>query len=78
MFKHVKAKGSKEKNQSFLKTEISAPIKDSNEESDNKLPDLNKYRESKIVQIPGGLQSNNSSEKSKLEKFVISKANTRT
>ena len=74
MFKHVEPRGSKEKKQTILTNGISAPIKNSNLES-VKLPNLGQYRKSKIVQIPGGLESNNISEKLQLEKFVLTNAN---
>lgn len=81
MLKHVKSRGSREKNQTILTNEISAPIKNLNLES-VKLPNLGLYRKSKIVQIPGGLESNNFSEqlqprteKLKLEKFDMTNAN---
>ena len=77
MLKHVKTIGLKEKSQPTLTHVISAPIKDSNFGPD-KLPDLGLYRESKIVEIPGDLQANNSPEKPKLEKFVITEANSRS
>ena len=59
MLKHVKTIGLKEKSQPTLTHVISAPIKNSNL-GPVKLPDLGLYRESKIVQIPGDLQANNS------------------
>lgn len=75
MLKHVKTIGLKEKSQPTLTHVISAPIKNSNL-GPVKLPDLGLYRESKIVQIPGDLQANNSLESPTLEKFVITKANS--
>lgn len=77
MLKHVKTIGLKEKSQPILTHVISAPIKNSNL-GPVKLPDLGLYRESKIVQIPGDLQANNSPESPTLEKFVITKANSRS
>lgn len=77
MLKHVKTIGLKEKSQPTLTHVISAPIKNSNL-GPVKLPDLGLYRESKIVQIPGDLQANNSPESPTLEKFVITKANSRS
>ncbi len=77
MLKHIKPVGLKEKSQPTLTHGISAPIKNSNL-GPVKLPDLGLYRESKIVQIPGDLQANNSPENPKLEKFVIAKANSRS
>lgn len=81
MLKHVKSRGSREKNQTILTNEISAPIKNLNLES-LKLPNLGLYRKSKIVQIPGDLESNNFSEqlqprteKLKLEEFDMTNAN---
>lgn len=77
MLKHVKLTESKEKSQTILTNGISVPIKNENL-GPVKLPDLSLYRESKIVQIKGDLQSNNSAKQSKLENFVMSKANSKT
>lgn len=74
MLKFVKYKGSIEKNQPA--EGINALIESSNK-GDTKLPDLSQYRVSKIIQIPGDLQTNNFPEKKlQAERFIITEANS--